>query len=224
MLSIRSRSTGELVFRDPQRRWPLPGRPRSPRSSGGTSSPALGVPRRALDEALADQRLRADLAPRVAAEVLEAGSSIRSVPRPVSSRDVDGGDRADPHAGDLHVLARDDEGGVVEDRAHAVARCPPSRRSRRSAATVAARRATRDCDAASHGPRDLATDRSRACRGRVDHGAAPSGGGWLAAPGQRRSWPLLEPLEPVLAARAAEHAPGGVVGDRERVEDRRMRA
>ena len=70
---------------------------------------------------LADQRLRPDHAVRVGAEVLVArvvdlehdrGFELR--------RDRDVVDRADLDAGDLDVLAGDDEAGVVEDRAYAV--------------------------------------------------------------------------------------------------------
>src|SRR4029078_8117191 len=89
--------------------------------------------RRALDELLADQRLRADRALGVAAEVLEAG--------PVDAQD-DGGllvrghiervHLADLDPGDLDILARDDRERVLEDRAHLVGAARVRRRAGRA--------------------------------------------------------------------------------------------
>ncbi len=78
--------------------------------------------RLALDELLADQRLRADHALGVAAEVLvalvldvEHDDGLEVV------RDVERVDLADLDAGHLHVLAGDDEARAVEDGADLVA-------------------------------------------------------------------------------------------------------
>ena len=85
----------------------------------GVSGADLG--RLALDEALADQVLRADDAARVAAEVLVAGLGDLEHDRGLEVLgDVERLDLADLDAGDLHVLAGDDEARVVEDRPDAV--------------------------------------------------------------------------------------------------------
>src|SRR5262249_58928651 len=82
--------------------------------------PWLG--RRALDELLADQRLRADGALGVGAEVVEARLvDAQDDRRLVVRRDVDGLDLADLGPRDLDVFAGDDREGVHEDRADAIA-------------------------------------------------------------------------------------------------------
>ena len=73
-LLIRSRSTAFVVLRDRQQVLALALALvdlLQRRRRGGVDGARLG--RRALDELLADQRLRADRAVRVGAEVLEAG-------------------------------------------------------------------------------------------------------------------------------------------------------
>ncbi len=76
----------------------------------------------AVDELLADQRLGFDRAARVGAEVLEARVfDVQHDRRLRGRRRRDRPDDAHLHALDLHVLAGDDVGGVVEDRAHGVA-------------------------------------------------------------------------------------------------------
>ena len=81
--------------------------------------------------------------------------------------DVDRVDRADAHAGDLDVLAGDDEAGVLEDRADLVARRP--RRPRQgdehdTAAAAAISRATAATRLMGRGARG--SGRSRGCRRR----------------------------------------------------------
>jgi hypothetical protein len=87
----------------------------------------VGPGRLALHVLLPDQRLKADLAVRVAAEGLEGGIVDQQDDRRlVVARQVDVVDLADLHARDLHVLAGDDEARVVEDRAHPVAVAAPA--------------------------------------------------------------------------------------------------
>ena len=63
-------------------------------------------------------------------------------------------------------------------------------------------------------------DRSRGCRSTSRHGAEPSAAAWVAAPGQRRSWSVSQPVEALRRRDRREHAAGRVVGEAERVEDR----
>ena len=104
---------------------------------------------RALHELLADQRLRADRALRVGAEVVEAGAVDAQHHRGlVVGRDVERLDLADLDAGDLDVLAGDDREGVHEDRPHAVAaarRCSRPCRRRPARRRRGARRPWRGC-------------------------------------------------------------------------------
>ena len=89
------------------------------RRRGGVDGALLG--RLALDEPLADQRLRAHLAARVGAEVLVAGVlDVEHDDGLEVARDVERVDLADLDARDLDVLAGDHEAGVVEDRADLV--------------------------------------------------------------------------------------------------------
>ena len=164
------------------RYWPLPG-PFSILSQRGGGSArrrraCVGV---ALDEALADQRLRAHDAARVLAEVLVARvGDVEHDGGLVVVGDVERVDLADLHAGDLDVLARDHEAGVVEDRAHLVAplarrRARDARRPRRPRATRAGRwRASRlmgrgapGLGSQSSGPRLPSRERRRAVRRRA---------------------------------------------------------
>ncbi len=78
--------------------------------------------RKAVDVLLADQRLRADRAGRVDAEVLEAGVfDVQHDRRLRGGRRGDRFDDADLDAVDLDVLARDHVRGIVEDRPDLVA-------------------------------------------------------------------------------------------------------
>ena len=168
MLLIRSRSTARLVFCTGSRRSPSPGPVLDLLELGRRLvARALGARRRALHEALADQRLRADLALRVAAEVL-----VALVVDPQDDRglvvvgDLDVVDAADLHARDLHVLARDDEAGVVEDRADLVGVVLPARDrapARRGRRPAGRRRRRRRVSRAGAAP---GRGRSRACRTR----------------------------------------------------------
>ena len=88
-----------------------------------------GLRRQAVDELLAEQRLRFDRAAGVGAEVLKAGVFDLQHDRRLRLRR--GGDRphgSDLDAVDLHVLAGNEVAGVVEDRADRVA---PVRAARR---------------------------------------------------------------------------------------------
>ena len=75
MSLIRSGSTLVLLLPSGSRYWPAPGWPAGICFSGGGGCwpGARGTVGRAVDVLLADQRLRADLAAGVLAEVLEAG-------------------------------------------------------------------------------------------------------------------------------------------------------
>ena len=157
MLLTRSGSTLVLFCWSGSRCWPAPGWPRGLTFSGGDCFGARRPRQRrpAVDVLLADQRLRADLAGRVLAEVLEAGivdlqhqdrlaRGLRCSGRFRSClfarhRHADRLDRSDAGAGDAHFLACDQERAVVEDRPHAGSRfptCCPRRRTIR--ATIAA--------------------------------------------------------------------------------------
>src|SRR5436309_3183541 len=84
-----------------------------------TGLPRLG--RLALDELLADHRLKPDLALSVLAEVLESlVGDLHHHRRAQVLVHVERIDDADLGARDLHVLAGDQELGVVEDRADLV--------------------------------------------------------------------------------------------------------
>ena len=165
MLLTRSRSTALPLRSSGSRYWPSPGlavgdrleRAAAARRAGG---PRLG--RLALDELLADQRLRADQAatrPRGSPGTPGRRSAGRRRPCPgrgspsscagssapvTSTSETD----ADLGAGDADLLALDQEAGVVEDRPHLVGalvaagrraerRGPrPRRRSRRAMTAI----------------------------------------------------------------------------------------
>ena len=135
MLLTRSRSTALPLRSSGSRYSPSPGSPSAIRSSGGGGSLLGGarLGRLALDELLADQRLRPDQAARVLAEVLERGivdphhdHGLAGIGAAVLQRGlvVAGhghvGDYADVGPGDPDLLALDQETGVVEDRADLV--------------------------------------------------------------------------------------------------------
>ena len=110
MLLIRSRSTDCSVFVDRQQVLALArARRRSCSSAGGGSAPTGALLRRlALDELLADQRLRADHA--AARRGGSPGSRVVDVEHDGGlevGRDVERVDLADLDAGDLDVLAGD---------------------------------------------------------------------------------------------------------------------
>ena len=221
MLLSRSRSTERSVFSTGSRRWPSPGPSSISRSSPGASAPTRALLRRlALDELLADQRLRPDDALRVGAEVLVARVVDPQHDRGLEvRRDLDVLDRADLDAGDLHVLARDDEAGVVEDRAHAVGLVLLARR--RGRAPPARRRAGRR-----RRGRRLSWPRRHLVGIAVEvpstsrHGAEPSAFGCDAAPGQRRSWLVSSPSKRCDGGIGVSTPPAGLSLNVERVEDR----
>ena len=185
MLLIRSRSTGVPCCVDRQQVLALarPGVDLAQLRRRGAARRAR-LRRRALDELLADQRLRADRAVRVLAEAWKPGSSmLQDDRRLLVRRDVERLDRADLGAGDLHVLARDHERGVVEDRpdpvaAAAVARRPWRARPARPAATRHGDRWRRRASLAGRTSRGIAvegavgvTPRRGAVGRRLDRGA-----------------------------------------------------
>ncbi len=142
MLLTRSMSTGREVCVDGQQVLALALAVLDllqRRSRLGPGGPRLR--RRALDELLADQRLRADRAGRVLAEVLEAGlGDVEDDGGLLRRRHVERLDLADLDARDLDVLAGDDGEGVAEDRADLVAvGLRRSRRRPRRAKTIAGR-------------------------------------------------------------------------------------
>ena len=221
MLLSRSRSTDCSVFSTGSRYWPSPGPSSIRRSGPGASASTARLRRRlALDELLADQRLRADRALRVGAEVLVArvvdlqhdgGLEVR--------RHLDRVDRADLDAGHLDVLAGDDEAGVVEDRPHAVgvvllARDEDERRERGDEQDGG------DGDGGPHGPGGTWFGSQSSVAADV----APRRGAVRVGLRRRaRAAPELVRLEPVEALRRRdrrEHAARGVVVEVERVEDR----
>ena len=134
MLLIRSGSTLVLLFSNGSRYCPAPGWPASICSSGGGG---LEQGRPAVDELLADQRLRPDQAARVFAEVLETGigdlhrdhrfaGDLQRLAVLVAvdltrHGHADRFDFADGGAGDADFLAGDHEAAAVEDPAHDVA-------------------------------------------------------------------------------------------------------
>src|SRR4051794_8824947 len=145
--------------------------------------------RRALHGPLADERLRPDRAVGVGAEVLEAaGGDVEDDRRLLVLGDVQRADLADLDAGDLDVLARDHERGVVEDGAHLV----PARVARAGAEDRDAGGSGQDGGDGGdpfHGPGGTwLGSQSGSRRPSSVNGADLSSGGWEAAPGQRRSW------------------------------------
>ncbi len=210
MSLIRSGSTLVPLLPSGSRYWPAPGSPSGICFSGGggrrPGRPRQGRP--AVDELLADQRLRPDLAAGVAAEVLEARVgdlhhdhrlagrrdrlAVAVGDRLARHRHADRLDRADVGAGDPDLLAVDHEAAVVEDRADdvAVAGAPPPETSR-TTTTTAATSTCRDYQPPDHGPggasAGLHSEGLTRCRcGGSTKGLEPSGAGWVAPPGQRR--------------------------------------
>ena len=87
----------------------------------------------ALHELLADEALRADAAVRVRAEGREVAGDLHLDTRLAVAGQLDSLDAPDLGPGDLHVLARDQEARVVEDRIDAVGApaAPPARANER---------------------------------------------------------------------------------------------
>ena len=222
MMSLsRSRSTVFDVFSTGSRYWPSPGPVLDLAQRARRLRPDAARPRRvALDEPLADQRLRPHDAARVGAEVLVAGVVDLEHDRGLEvRRDLDVGDRADLDAGDLDVLAGDDEAGVVEDRADAVgvvvvAGHDDERHERGEQEDDG------DGDRGSHGPGGTSLGSQSSVPLVSRHGEEPSAAGWDAAPGQRRSWLVSQPLKRWDGGIGSERPARRVVGERERVEDR----
>ena len=178
--------------------------------------------RRALDELLADQRLRADLAAGVGAEVLvRRVLDVEHHHGLEVAGDVHRVDLADLDAGDLDVLAGDHEAGVVEDRAHlvgaAVARAGGDHHGGGDGEQEEDGR-----DALHQGPGStrLGSQSSGPRLPLSVYGAEPSSvglaGGARAALGDVG----LEAVELLVEAVRHQHATGRVVGERERVEHR----
>ena len=221
MLPIRSRSTALPLFSTGSRYWPSPSPSSICSSFGGASSPAARTcGRLALDEALADQRLRAHDAARVAAEVLVAGvGDVEHHGGLLVLRQVDRVDRADADAGDLDVLAGDHEAGVVEDRADLV--------------VLAFLAAPEDEDHHGGGRGDQQDDGGDAGHGPGStrlgsqsrpppsvNGADPSAGRCDGGARAAADDAGLDAVHPVGGGHGREQAAGRVVGELERVEDR----
>ena len=101
-------STGREVCVAGSRCWPLPSPGRSWAAAAAAARRRARLRGRALDELLADQRLRPDRAVASVRKSPNPGSSIRSTTAALLvGRDVERLDLADLDAGDLHVLARD---------------------------------------------------------------------------------------------------------------------
>jgi hypothetical protein len=147
----------------------------------------------ALDELLADQRLRADRAARVLVERREAGLvDLQDDRRALVVGHVERLDLTDDRARDLHVLALHDVGRVVEDRADLVALAAglagahAEHEQRRQADAQ-----HEECrDPPDHGPGGVVSgSQSKLPSAAVPfHGFEPSGAGWIAPPGQRCDW------------------------------------
>jgi hypothetical protein len=160
---------------------------------------ALRGARRALDELLADQRLRLDRAVGVAAERRELLADPHLDARLVLRRELDVDDAAGLRPGDLHVLAGDQERGVVEDRVDAVVaalRTAAARRAQRQPGEHRAQGRRRSREA----PHGLSCGLH--CASGASNGFDLSGAACDAAPGQRLTMPWRNSL----------NGPGGGVG------------
>ena len=142
-------------------------------------------PRRALHELLADQRLGLDRAVGVGAKRREPAVELHLHPRAPVLREPDADDASDLGPGDLDVLARDQVGGVVEQRVDAIARPARAAEPRRQQRRRADRHQARDDAEASHGESCLRQGASG-----VYQGLDPSGADCVPAPGQRATRPL----------------------------------
>ena len=199
------------------------------RSGGGGCAPSgARLGRRALDELLADQRLRADRARRRRArKSSKPGLSMRSTTAALLvGRDVERLDLADLDAGDLHVLARDDrERRCRRSRARGrrrssspapVPKHDQRRRRRRARRRWRARRFT--------GPGARGSGRSPGCRRVAERrravGAAPA----RRRPGSAGAGRVCRPVEALARRDRRERPARRVVGERVGVEDRLDRA
>ncbi len=187
---IMSRSTGELLFVTGSRCSPSP----SPSSIVVQLLRRRGA-RRALHELLADQRLRPDRAARVRLPggevvVVDAQHDGRLLVVGHLQRVHD----AHRRAGDLHVLALHERGGVVEDRAHEVGVVAVLLAGGVHHADHEPRHDGHGegyPDEPSHGPGGVWDVEQSLPAGA---GLEPSGAGWMIAPGQRVRLPVSKPL------------------------------
>ena len=207
MLLIRSRSTAlRGAARPAAGTGPCPGPSSICVELGGGSSPAA----RACVGSHSTNRspisaLRAHDALGVLAEVLVAGvGDVEDDGGLVVVGDVERVDRADLDAGDLDVLARDHEAGVVEDRADLVSRRLAGAERETTTAAAAATRSERRGDAP-HGPGGTSEGSQSTVPPSVN-GAEPSAGRWMAAPGQRRWLLVCEAVEAVARRDRRQHA------------------
>ncbi len=187
MLLIRSMSTGVEVCESGSRYWPLPA-PLLICWSGGGSWAPLG--RGWVGAHSTNFSPISDCG-----RIVQVASERKSwKPGSVDAEDhggllvlgdVEVGDLADLHAGDLHVLAGDHRDGVVEDRAHLVGAAGARAGAQHGDRHRGAEHDGHGEDAlhgpggtrlGSHWPLRLPSSRN---------GAEPSAGVWLAAPGQR---------------------------------------
>jgi hypothetical protein len=150
--------------------------------------------RRALDVLLADERLRADRALRVGAEVLERGlGDLEHDRSAVVVGHVELVDLADVDAGDADVLPGDEREGVVEDRADLVARgvgvvAGPGAEHRDHGGRREHERDDEDAPSWPGQHQPLV-----AVEAVVLEGGEPSAAAWVAAPGQRLLKPVCRP-------------------------------
>ena len=192
------------------------------RRRGRVDGALLG--RRALDELLADQRLRADLAARVGAEVLVAAVlDVEHHDRLEVLRDVERLDPADLDAGDLDVLAGDDEAGVVEDRADLVGAAVVARADGQHRGGGHGEQEA-DGGEALHvtGPGALGSGRSRrrrGCRRRSTAPSRPRPAGWRRPGSAWRCW-SAGPSNFGRGPAGVSTPPVGLSVNGERVEDR----
>ena len=157
---------------------------------------AVGASGLAVDEVLADQRLRPDLAGRVLAEVrdprlghLGGDDRVRRLALPLLEVEARG--RAGLDAADAEVAAVHEAEGVVEDEpvADRVAAGLASRRPTVSAAPAGGRGDDEECcERAPHRTALWSSSQSSRARSSSPSTFEPSSAGASAAPGQRRYW------------------------------------
>ncbi len=219
MSLIRSGSTLVPLLPSGSRYSPAPGWPDSIcfERRGRLRAWRPGQGRAAVDELLADQRLRPDQAAGVAAEVLEAGvGDVHHDHRLAGDRDrlavfvldgfaglgdVDRFDRADVGAGDADLLAVDHEGAVVEDRPDPVAAGFAAAGDQQDDDDDRHHQCRREDQPFDHGPGGASAGLHSElltllpANGGLVYGLEPSAALWVAPPGQRRRTEAEEPKE-----------------------------
>ena len=157
--------------------------------------PARRGARLAVDEVLADERLRADLAAGVRAQVGQAGLGHLRVDdreRVRLALEVDVLGRAGAHSGDLEVAALGEAEGVVEHDLVGLGPVVAARGAEGERPRDAGGDHRRDCEEALHGPTALWLGSQSSCAASsADQTLVPSLAAASLAPGQRRNWPVL---------------------------------